>query len=254
MATIEHVQSKNLSLREVNNAGGGVDTVLVNAQSTTNNYIQANSAREIISDTSSDEEILLKGIHSKSLCYSERMCNNKIIADETTVKSAPVKNYCSVSEVTPVSMQVHSQMEEEDDLLKVENPSLESDKSHPKSMKISKTKKVSTSKGSKKVYDMPGQKKDTPGELDGGRIFYESLRKQKPKSKMAEDYLLKHGLLTYDEATAIVAVQQKSKTKSTASKSGVLRKKRSMDKIKKNKSKTDGNNKNVKKRIAVKKK
>jgi len=63
---------------------------------------------------------------------------------------------------------------------------------------------------------MPGQKKDTPGELDGGRIFYESLRKQNPKSKMAEEYLLKHGLLPYDEAAGIMAVQQKNKQKSSA--------------------------------------
>jgi len=117
---------------------------------------------------------------------------------------------------------------------------------------MSKIKKVPTSKRPKKTYDMPGQKKDTPGELDGGRIFYESLRKQNPKSKIAEDYLLKHGLLTYDEASAIVALQQKIKTNPTG-KIGILRKKLSMGKTKKIKSKTDRKNKNVKKRKAVRK-
>jgi len=53
--------------------------------------------------------------------------------------------------------------------------------------KVSKRKQTASSKSSKKGYTMPGQKKDTPGELDGGRIFYESLRKQNPKSKMAEE-------------------------------------------------------------------
>jgi len=248
MSTIEHVQSKNRSLSKVNYPGGGVDTILAkNAQSSTKNYNQAGRAREIMSESSSDEEILLTGIgQRKILCSGERICNNKIIADETPDKSAP-----AVSEVTPVSLQVNSQNEEENDLIKVENPSSETDK-RVKSKKISKKEKVPASKRSKKTYDMPGQKKDTPGELDGGRIFYESLRKQNPKSKIAEDYLLKHGLLTYDEASAIVALQQKIKTNPTG-KIGILRKKLSMGKTKKIKSKTDRKNKNVKKRKAVRK-
>jgi len=76
-------------------------------------------------------------------------------------------------------------------------------------------RKIAPSKSSKskKVYDMPGQKKDTPNELNGARIFYESLRQQNPKSQMAEEYLLKFGLLPYEEAAAIVKAQQKLKTK-----------------------------------------
>jgi len=75
-------------------------------------------------------------------------------------------------------------------------------------------KKASTkSSKSKKIYDMPGQKKDTPNELNGARIFYETLRQQKPKSKMAEEYLLKFGLLPYEEAAAIVEIQMKLKAK-----------------------------------------
>jgi len=241
MATIEHVQSKNQSLSKVNYPGGGEDTVRVkNGQSTTKNYNQTGRAREIISESSSDEEILLTGIgQRKSACSGER-------TDETPDKSAP-----AVSVVNPVSLQVNSQNEEDDDLIKVEKPSSEIDKPSLKS-KISKKKKVSSSKRSKKTYDKPGQKKDTPGELDGGRIFYESLRKQNPKSKIAEDYLLKHGLLTYDEATAIVALQQKTKTNPT-SKTGVVRKVPSISKTKKNKSKTDKKKNDVKKRKAVRK-
>jgi len=68
------------------------------------------------------------------------------------------------------------------------------------------TKKKATNK---KVYNMPGQKKDTPSELNGARIFYESLRKEIPHSKMAEGYLLKFGLLSYDEAEALVEEQSR---------------------------------------------
>jgi len=102
-------------------------------------------------------------------------------------------------------------------VLQVETPS-----DQVKSNKKTAKKMVASSKSSKskKVYTMPGQKKDTPGELNGARIFYESLRQQNPKSKMAEEYLLKHGLLPYEEAAAIVKAQQKlkSKTKSVTTK------------------------------------
>jgi len=99
---------------------------------------------------------------------------------------------------------------------------LETPSDQVKSNKKTGKKIVAASKSSKtkKVYTMPGQKKDTPGELNGARIFYESLRQQNPKSNMAEEYLLKHGLLPYEEAAAIVKAQQKlkSKTKSVTTK------------------------------------
>ena len=52
----------------------------------------------------------------------------------------------------------------------------------------------------KKVYDLPGQKKDPPEEGDSLRKFYVSLRKQIPESVMAEQWLVEHGLLPADEA------------------------------------------------------
>eukprot|EP01006_Ploeotia_vitrea_P056123 TRINITY_DN68070_c0_g1_i1.p2 TRINITY_DN68070_c0_g1~~TRINITY_DN68070_c0_g1_i1.p2 ORF type:complete len:232 (-),score=76.83 TRINITY_DN68070_c0_g1_i1:149-844(-) len=39
-------------------------------------------------------------------------------------------------------------------------------------------------KRERKVYDMPGQRRDTPDELDVVRLFYESLLRQKPESPM----------------------------------------------------------------------
>jgi len=86
------------------------------------------------------------------------------------------------------------------------------------------TKKRSTKKKApKKAFDMPGQKKDTPGELNGARIFYESLREQIPDSKMAEEYLLKYGLLPRDEAAAIVEAQLNSKGKSSTARKATQR-------------------------------
>jgi len=62
-------------------------------------------------------------------------------------------------------------------------------------------KKVSTGPvREKKVYDLPGQKKDTPEEGESLRKFYVSMRTQVPESVMAEQWLMEHGLLPEDEA------------------------------------------------------
>jgi hypothetical protein len=47
-----------------------------------------------------------------------------------------------------------------------------------------------------------GQKRDTPDEADPLRKFYASLRKQNPKSVMAEVWLMEHGLLEDAQAQA----------------------------------------------------
>jgi len=101
-------------------------------------------------------------------------------------------------------------------------------KSKQKKATATKTKGSTKKKKStkpKKVYDKPGQKKDTPGELNGARIFYETLREQIPDSKMAQEWLLKMGLLPYEEAKAIVEAQQKSKGKSSTSRNTVYKRK-----------------------------
>lgn len=62
-------------------------------------------------------------------------------------------------------------------------------------------KKVSTGPvREKKVYDLPGQKKDTPEQGESLRKFYVSMRTQVPESVMAEQWLMEHGLLPEDEA------------------------------------------------------
>lgn len=50
-------------------------------------------------------------------------------------------------------------------------------------------------KREKKVYDLPGQTKETPVETDPLRMFYSSLLEQRPESEMAEKWCLQHGLI-----------------------------------------------------------
>ena len=50
---------------------------------------------------------------------------------------------------------------------------------------------------------MPGQTKATPEENEPLRIFYESLNRQKPTSKMAEQFCLEHGLLPLEKAQEV---------------------------------------------------
>lgn len=73
-------------------------------------------------------------------------------------------------------------------------------KKKPKKAKKPAKKAPSGPVKEKKVYDLPGQKKDTPEEGESLRKFYVSLRKQIPESVMAEQWLMEHGLLPADEA------------------------------------------------------
>ena len=54
----------------------------------------------------------------------------------------------------------------------------------------------------KNDYELHGQKRDAPDETDPLRKFYASLRRQNPKSVMAEVWLMEHGLLEDAEAQA----------------------------------------------------
>ena len=73
-------------------------------------------------------------------------------------------------------------------------------KKKPKKAKKPAKKAPSGPVKEKKVYDLPGQKKDPPEEGESLRKFYVSLRKQIPESVMAEQWLMEHGLLPADEA------------------------------------------------------
>eukprot|EP00898_Chlorokybus_atmophyticus_P007087 jgi/Chlat1/737/Chrsp104S01218 len=65
-------------------------------------------------------------------------------------------------------------------------------------------------KRERKVFDLPGQRYETPLERDPLRIFYETLREQRPSSEMAEIWLMDRGLLPKEEAAKAFATKQKS--------------------------------------------
>lgn len=71
-------------------------------------------------------------------------------------------------------------------------------KNAAKSVVITKPKKVIDRV--KKVYKLPGQKKDTPPKSDPLYKFYTTLLKQKPDSEMALKWCLEHGALTQKKA------------------------------------------------------
>ncbi|XP_022145662.1 transcriptional regulator ATRX homolog [Momordica charantia] len=77
--------------------------------------------------------------------------------------------------------------------------------------KTSKAKQESQKKErrEKKVYDLPGQKRDPPEERDPLRIFYETLHKQLPHSEMAQFWMMESGLLSKEEAKKVFEKKQK---------------------------------------------
>ncbi|KAI8548942.1 hypothetical protein RHMOL_Rhmol07G0312700 [Rhododendron molle] len=64
-------------------------------------------------------------------------------------------------------------------------------------------------KREKKVYDLPGQKRDPPEERDPLRIFYETLYEQMPGSEMAAFWLMECGLLPEEVAKKVFEKKQK---------------------------------------------
>uniref|UniRef100_A0A6N2LC73 Uncharacterized protein n=1 Tax=Salix viminalis TaxID=40686 RepID=A0A6N2LC73_SALVM len=61
----------------------------------------------------------------------------------------------------------------------------------------------------RKVYDLPGQKRDPPEERDPLRIFYETLYEQIPESEMAQFWLMESGLLPVEMARKVHEKKQK---------------------------------------------
>lgn len=55
-----------------------------------------------------------------------------------------------------------------------------------------------------KSFTKTGQKKETPEELDGLRLFYESLHREKPDSEMAARWCIQHGIFEDDVHNKLV--------------------------------------------------
>lgn len=90
--------------------------------------------------------------------------------------------------------------------------------SNTKSGKKVDESKVSDEKKPRKVYDMPGQTRDTPAEEDPQRRFYTSLLEQVPSSEMAKKWCVIHGLLPIEEAKKWVAKNGKKAASAPAAK------------------------------------
>ncbi|XP_008776806.1 muscle M-line assembly protein unc-89-like [Phoenix dactylifera] len=68
-------------------------------------------------------------------------------------------------------------------------------------------------KKEKKVYDLPGQKHDTPDERDPLRIFFEMLYRQLPDNELAASWMMEWGLLPPEAAKMVYEKLQKSPQK-----------------------------------------
>lgn len=67
------------------------------------------------------------------------------------------------------------------------------------------------SEDQKEKLTLPGQKHPTPPATDATRVFYESLLRQKPSSIMAQEWCLKYGLLSSEEAKKVAKSLAKHK-------------------------------------------
>nr|KYP53523.1 hypothetical protein KK1_024415 [Cajanus cajan] len=78
-----------------------------------------------------------------------------------------------------------------------------------KKIKDEEKKEGDKTKREKKVYDLPGQKRDPPEKKDPLRIFYESLHNQVPSTEMSQIWLMESGLLPKDVAMKVYEKKQK---------------------------------------------
>ncbi|KAF8406564.1 hypothetical protein HHK36_008652 [Tetracentron sinense] len=86
--------------------------------------------------------------------------------------------------------------------VKKEEPKDEVD-DKPAIKKDLKKAKKNGKKKERKVFDLPGQKRDPPEERDPLRVFYETLYQQVPASEMAAFWMMESGLLSKEEAKKI---------------------------------------------------
>ncbi|KAI9113250.1 hypothetical protein K1719_015775 [Acacia pycnantha] len=128
----------------------------------------------------------------------------------------PVKAASSVSRSKhPKVKKEEPEHSDDDDIPLAKRSSTMSLKKEPK--KKNKKKEEGKKKGApaaeqkkqKKVYDLPGQKRDPPEEKDPLRIFYETLYKQVPNSEMAQLWMMESGLLPKELAMKVYEKKQK---------------------------------------------
>ncbi|KAL8128949.1 hypothetical protein V2J09_018104 [Rumex salicifolius] len=99
-------------------------------------------------------------------------------ANGNSSQKKPISKPVKVKKLEPTS-------DSDDDKPISKKPVAKDDKVKNKKKEVKKTNGVDTNKRERKVYDLPGQKRDPPEERDPLRIFYESLYEQRNDSEMA---------------------------------------------------------------------
>ncbi|GER44770.1 hypothetical protein STAS_21675 [Striga asiatica] len=112
--------------------------------------------------------------------------------EKPSSKKAPIKADTKVKEMKKKAKKEEEGEEEEEKPQKITK----------KRGKAGENKTVQ--KRERKVFDLPGQKRDTPEARDPLRIFYESLYKQVPDSEMAAIWMMESGLLPKDVAKKVL--------------------------------------------------
>ncbi|KAL6504453.1 hypothetical protein OROGR_026376 [Orobanche gracilis] len=94
-----------------------------------------------------------------------------------------------------------AKMKKEEEEEEEEEEEKKTGKMKKKGGKASESKDVK--KREKKVFDLPGQKRDPPEEREPLRIFYETLYNQVPDSEIASTWMMESGLLPKEEAKKV---------------------------------------------------
>ncbi|KAH9759086.1 nucleolin [Citrus sinensis] len=126
----------------------------------------------------------------------------------------PLKNAASRSKVKKENNAIDDDDDDHKPIsLKNYSTSTKADSKEVKKKKIKGEEKKSEAqqngkKKERKVFDLPGQKREPPEERDPLRIFYETLYKQVPHSEMAQLWMMESGLLSFDEAKKVFERKQ----------------------------------------------
>ncbi|XP_004500939.1 uncharacterized protein [Cicer arietinum] len=143
--------------------------------------------------------------------------SNKVpkVKKEVKEESEPIPHSTSASR-SKVKKQLNDDYDEDDD----DKPIAKKISSTKVVKEVKKKKKVKKEeeevvteqkkkKKEKKVYDLPGQKRDPPEERDPLRVFYETLYEQIPTSEMSQIWLMETGLLPKEVAVIVHEKKQK---------------------------------------------
>ncbi|XVF73913.1 hypothetical protein PTKIN_Ptkin13bG0019100 [Pterospermum kingtungense] len=134
--------------------------------------------------------------------------------DDDDLDKVPIKSSSSGSRAKPTKLKKEESDDEDEKPISKRSSSTKADKEKEvkKKKKKGEEKKAAAQKEGKrerKVYDLPGQKRDPPEERDPLRIFYETMYKQIPHSEMAEFWMMESGLLPLAEAKKVFEKKQK---------------------------------------------